>query len=266
MFILVSGGKSKATVDLLTKTLLILVNPLVDPLASTLNSGDFSWCWNSRSINIWFPVAKSHRNGDVLWCLVRKFPSQCVAQTRRSQVSFSDARSLIRPSRCSRSLSVTWCFVSERSYLSLVWPIAILLEYVWISVSGVFGYCVDMLDLLGFGCCYSCYMCLICLGVRSHTSLIDPDLNLCSVLLVMFQAQLGYYAQSHDPQTFWALATCFQEKSPHWWPVPQRICPSFISWKLSMWTPRSMQTSRWKLTATTPGHWWTKETVAWCHF
>ena len=113
-----------------------------------------------------------------------------------------------------------------------VWPIAILLEYVWISVSGVFGYCVDMLDLLGFGCCYSCYMCLICLGVRSHTSLIDPDLNLCSVLLVMFQAQLGYYAQSHDPQTFWALATCFQEKSPHWWPVPQRICPSFIpgSW------------------------------------
>jgi hypothetical protein len=59
-----------------------------------------------------------------------------------------------------------------------------------------------MLDLLGFGCCYSCYMCLICLGVRSHTSLIDPDLNLCSVLLVMFQAQLGYYAQSHDPQTF----------------------------------------------------------------
>ena len=116
-----------------------------------------------------------------------------VAQTRRSQVSFSDARSLIRPSRCSRSLSVTWCFVSERSYLSLVWPIAILLEYVWISVSGVFGYCVDMLDLLGFGCCY---MCLICLGVRSHPSLIDPDLNLYSVLLVMFQAQLGYYAQS----------------------------------------------------------------------
>ena len=202
--------------------------------------------------NVWW--GNSHPNGPNAWRSLH---------FRRSQVSFSDARSLIRPSRCSRSLSVTWCFVSERSYLSSVWPIAILLEYVWVSVSGVFGYCVDMLDLLGFGCCY---MFLICLGVRSHTSLIDPDLNLCSVLLVMFQAQLGYYAQSHDPQTFWALATCFQEKSPHWWPVPQRICPSFISWKLSMWTPRSMQTSRWKLTATTPGHWWTKETVAWCHF